>query len=133
MANKIIKGLTVEIGGDTTNLGKALDAADKQSRALSSELGEINRLLKFDEANPDLLAQKQEILTKQIAQTTEKLGLLRDAQDQAAVAFERGEVSAEQMRALQREIIASEGRLRHYQEAAASAAECWCWCLRRCI
>lgn len=123
MANKIIKGLTVEIGGDTTNLGKALDAADKQSRALSSELGEINRLLKFDEANPDLLAQKQEILTKQIAQTTEKLGLLRDAQDQAAVAFERGEVSAEQMRALQREIIASEGRLRHYQEAAASAAE----------
>lgn len=124
MANKIIKGLTVEIGGDTKKLGDAIDEADKKSRQLSAELGEITKALKFNDANPELLAQKQTVLNRQIEQTNEKLKMLRELQEQANAAMERGEeVSAEQQRALQREIIATESRLTSYQARAAETAD----------
>ena len=123
MANKVIKGLTIEIGGDTTNLGKALDAADKQSRALSGELRQIDKLLQFDSANPELLAQKQKVLSDQITQTADRLNLLKTAQEQAAEAFKRGEVSEEQMRALEREVISAENALQKYQAAADDTAQ----------
>ena len=76
MANKI-KGLTVEIGGDTTKLGKALEDVNKKSRDLSSELGEVNRLLKLDPGNADLLAQKQKILADAVTNTAKKLDTLK--------------------------------------------------------
>lgn len=123
MANKVIKGLTVEISGDTTKLGQALDSADKQSRALSAELRQIDKLLQFDEANPELLAQKQKVLTDQITQTAGKLNLLKTAQEQAAEAFKRGEVSEEQMRALEREVISAESALKRYEAAADETAQ----------
>lgn len=122
MANKVIKGLTVEIGGDTTKLGKALDAADKQSRSLSDELRSIDKLLQFDDVNPELLAQKQKVLADQISGTEEKLQMLKAAQEQAAAAFERGEVSAEQMRALEREVISAESALKRYGASADDTA-----------
>lgn len=123
MANKVIKGLTVEISGDTTKLGQALDSADKQSRALSGELRQIDKLLQFDSANPELLAQKQKVLSDQITQTADKLNLLKTAQEQAAEAFKRGEVSEEQMRALEREIISTENALQKYQAEADKTAQ----------
>lgn len=123
MANKVIKGLTVEISGDTTKLGQALDSADKQSRALSGELRQIDKLLQFDSANPELLAQKQKVLSDQITQTADKLNLLKTAQEQAAEAFKRGEVSEEQMRALEREIISAENALQKYQAEADKTAQ----------
>lgn len=121
MANNKIKGLTVEIGGDTTNLGKALESANKMSGDLSSELGAINRLLKFDPDNAELLAQKQKVLADTIGNTSDKLKILREAEKQVQAQFARGDVSAEQVRTLQREIIATEGRLNHYQEEAKKA------------
>ena len=111
MANKKIKGIVVEIGGDTTKLGKALENTEKKSRALQSELYEIQRGLKFDPTNIDLLSQKQEVLTQNIAETTNKLDILREAERQVIAQFERGEVAEEQVRALQREIIKTEGVL----------------------
>ena len=69
MASKTIKGLTVEIGGDTTKLGKALEDVEKKSRDVSSELGEINKLLKMDPGNTDLLAQKQKVLADAVSTT----------------------------------------------------------------
>lgn len=123
MANNKIKGLTVEIGGDTTNLGKALESVNKKSVDLSSELGEINRLLRFDPKNTELLEQRQKVLAETIANTAEKLETLREAERQVQRQFERGEVSEEQVRALQREIIATEGKLEHYQEEAKKAAK----------
>lgn len=123
MANKVIKGLTVEIGGDTTNLGKALDAADKQSRSLSAELSQIDKLLKFDDANPELLAQKQKVLTDQISETAQKLQLLQTAQTQATEAFQRGEVSEAQLRAIEREIISAENALEKYRTSADDTAQ----------
>lgn len=123
MANNKIKGLTVEIGGDTTKLGKALDNVEKKSRDLSSELGEINKLLKFDPGNADLLAQKQKVLADAIANTGKKLDTLKEAEKQVQAQFERGEVSEEQVRALQREIMTTEKKMVSYEKAARETAE----------
>lgn len=123
MANNRIKGLTVEIGGDTTQLGKALESVNKKSNDLSSELGEINRLLKFNPDNAELLAQKQKVLANTVENTAKKLETLREAERQVQRQFERGEVSEEQVRALQREIVATESKLKHYQDEAEKATK----------
>ena len=117
MANNTIKGLTVEIGGDTTKLGKALADVEKKSRDLSSELGQINKLLKMDPGNADLLAQKQKVLADAVSNTAKKLETLQEAEKQVQQQFERGEVSEEQVRALQREIIATEKKMNGYKQA----------------
>ena len=117
MAFNTIKGLTVEIGGDTTKLGKALEDVNKKSKDLSGELGEINRLLKMDPGNTDLLAQKQKILSEAVENTAEKLDKLKKAEKQVQEQFERGEASEAQVRALQREIIATEKKMEGYEQA----------------
>ena len=118
-----IKGLTVEIGGDTTQLGKALESVNKRSRDLSKELGQINKLLKMDPGNADLLAQKQAVLAEAVENTSKKLGTLREAERQVQAQFERGEVSADQVRALQREIVETTNKLGQYENAARETAE----------
>lgn len=118
MASNTIKGLTVEIGGDTTKLGKALEDVQKRGKSLSGELGQINRLLKMDPGNTDLLAQKQQVLAKAVENTADKLKTLKEAEKQVQKQFERGEVSAEQYRALQREVIATEKKMDSYKNAA---------------
>lgn len=123
MATNKIKGLTVEIGGDTTKLGKALEDVNKKSRDLSSELGEINRLLKMDPGNTELLAQKQKVLADAVSNTSEKLEKLKEAEKQVQAQFERGEVSEEQVRALQREILATSQKLEGYERAAKETAD----------
>ena len=123
MANNTIKGLTVEIGGDTTKLGKALEDVEKKSRDLSSELGQINKLLKLDPGNADLLAQKQKVLADAVSTTAKKLETLKEAEKQVQKQFERGEVSEEQVRSLQREIIATEKKLKGYERAAEETAD----------
>lgn len=117
MAGKMIKGLTVEIGGDTTKLGKALQNVEARSRSLSSELGDINRLLKLDPTNADLLSQKMTVLEQAIGSAREKLDTLRAAQKQVQEQFERGEASAEQVRALEREIVYAERSVSKYEKA----------------
>lgn len=123
MANKRIKGLTVEIGGDTTKLGKALETVESKANDLTSELGEINRQLKFDPKNTELLAQKQKVLAGIIEQTGQKLDKLKEAEKQVQQQFERGEVSEEQVRALQREIIATESKMESYKKAVKETAD----------
>lgn len=123
MAKNTIKGITVEIGGDTTKLGEALKNVDKKSRDLSSELGEINRLLKFDPGNADLLAQKQKVLADAVANTKEKLDTLKKAEEQVQKQFERGEVSEEQVRALKREVEKTSQELKQYEKAAEETAQ----------
>ena len=118
MAKNTIKGLTVEIGGDTTKLGKALESVNKNTRDLSGELVSINRLLKLDPGNVDLLAQKQQVLAEAISETEKKLDTLREAEKQVQAQFEKGEVSEAQYRELQREIIATENKLDGYKSAA---------------
>lgn len=123
MASKTIKGLTVEIGGDTTKLGKAIKDVEAKSRSLSKELGDINKLLKMDPGNTDLLAQKQKVLAEAVANTAKKLETLKEAEQQVQQQFERGEVSEEQLRALQREIVATENKMKGYEKAAKQTAD----------
>ena len=123
MASKALRGLTIEIGGDTTELNKALDKVDKRTRSLSSELGQINKALKLDPTNTELLAQKQKVLADAISSTEEKLYTLKEAEKQVQKQFERDEVSQEQVRALRREIIETERKLEGYKNAAKETAE----------
>ena len=123
MASKFLKGLTIKIGGDTSDLYKSLNKVDDQTNKLSQELGQINKLLNLDPTNTELLAQKQKVLADAISSTKDKLGTLREAEKQVQEQFERGEASEEQVRALRREIIQTEDRLSRYKNAAKEAAE----------
>lgn len=123
MANKLIRGLTVEIGGDTTKLGAALKNVESKSKSLSGELNAINRLLKLDPTNTELLAQKQQVLSEAISATREKLAALKEAENQVQEQFARGEISAEHYRKFQREITATEAKLKEYEDAAKDTDE----------
>lgn len=123
MAANTIKGLTVKIGGDTTELGKALESVNKKSKDLSSELGQINKLLKMDPGNADLLAQKQKVLADAVNNTAKKLEILEEAERQVQEQFKRGEVSEAQVRELQREIIDTTNKLEKYKSAAKETAD----------
>ena len=113
-----IKGITIEIGGDTTKLDKALSGVNKNTRSLQTELKQINSLLKLDPTNTVLLAQKQDILKESIAATSDKLDVLKKAEAQVQQQFAKGEVSEEQYRALQREIVKCSAELDDLKEAA---------------
>ena len=104
MANKKIKGLTVEIGGDSTKLGKALDESKKKSKSLQTELKQVEKLLKLDPANVELVAQKQKILTEQVEETKKRLSLLKEEQSKVNELFNSGEIGAEEYRKYQREV-----------------------------
>jgi phage-related minor tail protein len=117
MAGNRIKGITIEIGGDTVGLQNALKDVNKRSSELQSELKQVERALKFNPGNIELLAQKQQILTEQILNTTEKLNSLKEAQTQVQAQFERGELGIEQYRAFQREVIHTENRLNGLQQS----------------
>lgn len=112
MAGNTIKGITIEIGGNTTKLGKALEDVNKRSRDLQKELKNVNSLLKYDPNNAELLNQKQQILNETITATKEKLETLKNAQQQVQDQFSRGEITAEQYRSFQREIVATENKLK---------------------
>lgn len=123
MANKALKGLTIKIGGDTSELLDSLKDVEKKGSDLSKELGQINKLLKLDPKNTELLAQKQKVLAEAVGNTEEKLDTLREAEKQAQEQFKKGEISEQQYRALQREIIATEGKLDKYKQAVRETTE----------
>ena len=117
MASKI-QGITVEIGGDTTKLGNALESVNKKSKSLQNELKGVNTLLKMDPSNVTLLRQKQDLLNQSIAECREKLNTLKTTQAQVQAQFDKGEITAEQYRDFQREIVATENKLNKLQKEA---------------
>lgn len=116
MANKI-KGLTIEIGGSTVQLQKSMAEVNKKSKDLQSELKNIDRLLKLDPKNTELLAQKQKVLAEAVSSTSDKLGQLKEAEHQVIEQFQRGEVAEEAVRELQREIVKTEQDLKSLTNA----------------
>ena len=123
MASKALRGLTIKIGGDTSELLDSLKDVEKRGTSLSKELGEINKLLKMDPTNTQLLAQKQKVLGEAVETTKTKLDKLKEAEKQVQEQFKRGEVSEEQVRALQREIVKTEGKLNSYERAVDETAD----------
>ncbi len=118
MASGRIKGITIQIGGDTQGLEKALSSVNKNIKSTQSELKDVERLLKIDPTNTELLAQKQRLLAQTIGETKEKLWALKEASTQANEALERGEISQSQYDALQREIVETENTLKELEEQA---------------
>jgi len=118
MAKSNIRGITIEIGGDTTNLGKALTDVNKQSRDLASELKDVEKLLKLDPGNTVLVAQKQDLLAKSVTNTKGKLDTLKEAEKQAQAQFAKGEISEQQYRELQREVTKTETELKSLEKQA---------------
>lgn len=110
MASRI-KGITVEIGGNTTGLDKALSKVNKSISNTETQLKDVNRLLKLDPKNTELLAQKQRLLGNEISDVESKLNALKSAQQQAKKQLESGDLGRDKYEALQREIIATEQKL----------------------
>ena len=121
MANRI-KGITVEIGGDTTKLQTALKGVNGEIRNTQSALRDVEKLLKLDPGNTELLAQKHRLLGDAVNETKEKLATLKTAAEQANTALANGEISQDQYDALQREIIETENNLRDLERQAGQSA-----------
>ncbi|MFD1885577.1 phage tail tape measure protein [Paenibacillus wenxiniae] len=115
-----IKGITVTLGADTTALSSALADVNKKSKSLQTELKDIERLLKFDPGNVDLLAQKQRVLQQSIEQTSSKLTQLRSVQQQVNQQFQNGTISESQFRAFNREITRTEQQLNGLRQQVQS-------------
>lgn len=112
-----VKGIIVEIGGDTSGLQKALRNVNSATSSLSKELRGINSLLKLDPTNTELVSQKQQVLAENIEQTSQKLEELKKIQDEANASANK--ISPENYRALQREIISTENKLKDLQVQAS--------------
>jgi len=117
MAGKI-KGITIEIGGDTTGLDKALKGTNAEIKRTQNELKDVNKALKLDPSNTELLEQKQRALADAVAATSEKLDTLKEAQKQAAEQLAKGEIGQEQYDALTREIVKTEAELKKCKQEA---------------
>ena len=115
-----IKGITIEIGGDTTKLQKALSGVDKSLKTTQNQLKDVNRLLKLDPKNTELLTQKQKALKDAIKGTEDRLKTLKEAEKQAADQLRNGSIGQEEYDALQREIIDTEQELKKLKDEQKS-------------
>lgn len=113
--SKNIKGITIQIGAETSGLDKALADVNKSSVNINKELRDVNRLLKFNPKDVELLTQKKKLLADQVEATKEKLDRLKSAEAQVQEQFKKGDISEEQYRAFQREIVETESKLKHYE------------------
>lgn len=114
--SKTIKGITVEIGANTTGLSDALSDVTKRSKDIQQELRQVDRLLRFNPKDTELVAQKQQLLGEQVGTTRDRLDKLKEAEKQVQDQFKKGEITEEQYRAFQREIVETESKLKHYEK-----------------
>jgi len=113
-----IQGITVEIGGDTTKLQTALKGVNTEIRNTQSQLRDVDKLLKLDPGNTELLAQKHRLLGDAVKETKEKLETLKTAAEQAEQALKDGTITQDQYDGLQREIVETEQKLKALEEQA---------------
>ena len=122
MAASRIKGITIEIGGDTTKLQTALKGVNTEIKNTQQQLKDVEKLLKLDPGNTELLAQKHKLLGEAVQETKEKLETLKTAAEQANTALANGDISQEQYDALQREIVETENELKNLESQANQSA-----------
>lgn len=115
------KGIIIEIGGDTTGLSKALSGVNKAINSTQTQLKDVEKLLKLDPTNTELLQQKQRLLAQAVSETSNKLSTLKEAEAQAQQQFKEGKISQEQYEALQREIVATSQQLDSLKDAASKS------------
>ena len=117
-----IQGITVEIGGDTTKLQTALKGVNAEIRNTQSQLKDVDKFLKLDPGNTELLAQKHKLLAQAVTETKEKLETLKTAAAQADEALKNGAITQEQYDGLQREIAETEAKLKSLEGQANQSA-----------
>ena len=110
-----IKGITIEIQGNVTPLEQALKNVNNVAKNTATEMKQIDKALKFNPSSIELITQKQEVLTKQIGNTEEKLKTLKNAQKEVEEQFKAGKIGEEQYRAFKRELETTESTLTHYK------------------
>ena len=119
--SKRIKGITIEIGGDTTGLDKALSGVEKSLSKTQTSLRDVNKLLKLDPTNTTLLQQKYELLQDGIEKTKEKLAALKEADKLAKTQLANGELGKDKYDALQLEIVETENALKNLETQAKNS------------
>lgn len=120
MANDI-KGITVKIGADTTDLSKAMSSANRSISTTQKQLNEVQKALKLDPSNAELLAQKYRLLTEKADETRKKLQTLKDAQVQVEEQYRNGEIDQGKYDAFRRELITTENQLKSLEKEAAKS------------
>lgn len=123
MASTKVRGITIELGADTTGLSKALKDVNTEIGKTQKELKDVNRLLKLDPKNTELLEQKQRLLGDRIGETETKLEALKKAQSEMGDELKKTEEGQAQYDALQREIISCEQELKNLQKQAIESNE----------
>lgn len=118
MANDI-KGIIVRIGADTTDLSKAMSSANRSISTTQKQLNEVQKALKLDPSNTDLLAQKYRLLTEKADETRKKLQTLKDAQEQVEEQYRNGEIDQGKYDAFRRELITTENQLKELEKDVA--------------
>lgn len=121
MADKI-RGITIEIGGDTSKLTQALGNVNSAIRTTQSQLKDVNKLLKLDPGNADLLAQKQRLLGDAISETKNKLETLEKASKAAEEQLAVDPKAQASYDAIQREIVATSAELEKLEAEARKAS-----------
>ena len=116
-SKKKITGLTVQIGADTSDFNKAMSDSSKKSKSLKSELAEVERMLKFDPTNVELITQKQKILNEQVQESSKRLDLLKQVQNEVNQKYKDGEIGEETYRNFQRQVIKAEDELKRQKDA----------------
>ena len=118
-----IRGISIEIGGDTTKLENSLKTVYQKSTDLTRELRSVDRALKFNPKNVELTSQKQKILTEQVDNTRKRLNELKSAQAEVTRQYEAGEIDAGQYRAFQRELVETESILKTYERQLSEVSD----------
>ena len=121
MAKTKVRGITIELGADTTGLSKALGDINRDINYTQKQLRDVDRLLKLDPKNTELLAQKQKLLADAISDTKKKLEAVKQAEKLAQQQFEKGEIGEKQYNAIKREVQATTTELKQLEDAAKDA------------
>ena len=122
MANRI-KGITVEIGGDTTKLSKALEGVNKNIKNTQTQLKDVEKLLKLDPTNTELLSQKQRLLADAVSSTGDKLETLKKASEQAAKTKDNYDAWKAKYDPIKQKIGETETKLKELKEQSRIADE----------
>ena len=118
-----IRGISIEIGGDTIKLENSLKTVYQKSTDLTRELRSVDRALKFNPKNVELTSQKQKVLTEQVENTRKRLVDLHAAQEEVTKQYLNGDIGEEQYRAFQREIIETESILKTYEKKLSEVSD----------
>lgn len=120
MATKI-RGISIEISGDTTGLTKSLKTVNTQISGTQKQLKDVERLLKLDPTNTELLAQKEKLLSQAVSETKDKLSQVKDMEKMANQEFAAGKIGEDQYNAIKREVAATENQLEGLEKRASES------------